>query len=153
MYEAAEDAVGRARAGNGPTLMEVQVHRRMGHFMGDPETYRPDEEVDRFDALDPIDRLEETLAADGVDAERIDDLREEAEARVFDARSVLKAGDEIEAKFIGLDRKSRTVNLSIKAREDDEERAAVGEYQRGEAGGKPTLGDLLTEQIGADNNE
>jgi small subunit ribosomal protein S1 len=73
--------------------------------------------------------------------------------RVEDARSVLKAGDEIEAKFIGLDRKSRTVNLSIKAREDDEERAAVGEYQRGEAGGKTTLGDLLKEQIGADNNE
>jgi small subunit ribosomal protein S1 len=63
------------------------------------------------------------------------------------------AGVEIEAKFIGLDRKSRTVNLSIKAREDDEERAAVGEYQRGEAGGKTTLGDLLKEQIGADNNE
>jgi pyruvate dehydrogenase E1 component alpha subunit len=90
MYEAAEDAVGRARAGNGPTLMEVQVHRRMGHFMGDPETYRPDEEVDRLDALDPIDRLEETLAADGVDAERIDDLREKAEGRVEDAITFAK---------------------------------------------------------------
>ena len=73
--------------------------------------------------------------------------------RVEDARSVLSVGDEIEAKFIGLDRKSRTVNLSIKAKEDDEERAVVSDYQRGEASGNTTLGDLLKEQIGADSNK
>jgi small subunit ribosomal protein S1 len=69
--------------------------------------------------------------------------------RVEDARSVLSEGDEVEAKFIGLDRKSRTVNLSIKAKEDDEDKAAVNDYNQSEGGGAPTLGDLLKEQIGS----
>ena len=73
--------------------------------------------------------------------------------RVEDARTVLNAGDEIEAKFIGLDRKSRTVNLSIKARETDEEKAAVSDYQRSGRGGGAKLGDLIKEQIGADDKE
>ena len=72
--------------------------------------------------------------------------------RVEDARTVLSAGDEVEAKFIGLDRKSRTVNLSIKAKEDDEEQAAVSDYKRSESGGNTTLGDLLKEQIGSDDD-
>ncbi|PSQ94163.1 MAG: 30S ribosomal protein S1, partial [Proteobacteria bacterium SW_6_67_9] len=57
--------------------------------------------------------------------------------RVEDARSVLSEGDEVEAKFIGLDRKSRTVNLSIKAKEDDEDKAAVNDYNQSEGGGAP----------------
>jgi len=90
VYDAAEEAVGRARAGNGPTLLEVQVHRRMGHFMGDAEAYRPDEEKERLDAIDPIDRLAETLRAEGVDDERIEDLRDRAEERVEDAIAFAK---------------------------------------------------------------
>ncbi len=74
-----------------------------------------------------------------------------ARDRVEDARTVLSEGDEIDAKFIGLDRKSRTVNLSIKAKEDDEEKAAVSDYNQIESGGSPTLGDLLKEQIGSGN--
>jgi small subunit ribosomal protein S1 len=76
-----------------------------------------------------------------------------ARDRVEDARSVLSAGDEVECKFIGLDRKSRTVNLSIKAKDEDEERAVVNDYQRGESGGGTTLGDLLKEQIGAGDDK
>ena len=73
--------------------------------------------------------------------------------RVEDARSVLSVGDEVECKFIGLDRKSRTVNLSIKAKDEAEERAVVNDYQRGEGGGGTTLGDLLKEQIGAGDDK
>jgi small subunit ribosomal protein S1 len=72
--------------------------------------------------------------------------------RVEDARTVLSVGDQVDAKFIGLDRKSRTVNLSIKAKEDDEEKAAVSDYKRSESGGTTTLGDLLKEQIGSDDD-
>ncbi|MDZ7828063.1 MAG: 30S ribosomal protein S1 [Halofilum sp. (in: g-proteobacteria)] len=68
--------------------------------------------------------------------------------RVEDARSVLSEGDEVEAKFIGLDRKSRTANLSIKAKENDEEKAAVSDYQRSDSSRGATLGDLIKEQIG-----
>ncbi|MBV2090500.1 MAG: 30S ribosomal protein S1 [Candidatus Thiodiazotropha sp. (ex Ctena orbiculata)] len=67
--------------------------------------------------------------------------------RVEDARSMLKDGDEIEAKFIGVDRKNRTISLSIKAKDADEEAAAIKGYARDAASSAPTLGDLLKEQM------
>jgi small subunit ribosomal protein S1 len=70
--------------------------------------------------------------------------------RVEDARTVLKVGEEIEAKFTGVDRKSRTISLSIKAKEMHEEAEAVSSY-RSESGTSSgtSLGDLLKEQIGS----
>ena len=70
-----------------------------------------------------------------------------ARDRVEDARTVLKAGDEIEAKFVGLDRKRRAVSLSVKAKESDEEAAAVQEYRSGSTGTGATLGDIIKEQM------
>ena len=69
--------------------------------------------------------------------------------RVEDARAVLKVGEEVEAKFTGVDRKSRTISLSIKAKEVHEEAEAVSSY-RSESGSSSgtSLGDLLKEQIG-----
>ena len=69
--------------------------------------------------------------------------------RVEDARTVLKVGDEVQAKFTGLDRKSRIIALSIKAKEAHEEAAAVESYKTDTeaVGGGTTLGDLLKEQI------
>jgi small subunit ribosomal protein S1 len=69
--------------------------------------------------------------------------------RVEDARAVLKVGDEIEAKFTGVDRKSRTISLSIKAKEAHEEAEAVSSYRSEQAPSGTTLGDLLKEQIGS----
>ncbi len=70
--------------------------------------------------------------------------------RVEDARAVLKVGEEIEAKFTGVDRKSRSISLSIKAKEMHEEAEAVSSY-RSESGSSSgtSLGDLLKEQIGS----
>ena len=85
VYEAAEAAIGRARDRNGPTLMELQVHRRMGHFMGDPETYRPDADTEAAKARDPIDRLEADLLARDVDQSTLDAMRDAAHERVDDA--------------------------------------------------------------------
>ena len=67
--------------------------------------------------------------------------------RVEDARSELKEGDEIEAKFIGVDRKNRSISLSIKAKDADEEAAAIKGYAKEAASSAPTLGDLLKEQM------
>src|SRR3954469_15850243 len=69
--------------------------------------------------------------------------------RVEDARSVLKEGEEIEAKFTGVDRKSRTISLSVKAKEIHEEAEAVQSYrsEQGSSGG-PSRRDLLQGQIG-----
>ena len=70
-----------------------------------------------------------------------------ARDRVEDARMVLKAGDDIEARFIGIDRKSRAISLSIKAKEVYEEAVAVQNYRTSEATTGTSLGDLLKEQI------
>jgi len=68
--------------------------------------------------------------------------------RVEDARSVLKVGDEVEAKFTGLDRKSRLVSLSIKAKDAHEEAQAMENYRAdGSGSSATTLGELLKEQI------
>ncbi|MFN2309107.1 MAG: 30S ribosomal protein S1 [Gammaproteobacteria bacterium] len=75
-----------------------------------------------------------------------------ARDRVEDARTVLKVGEEIEAKFMGVDRKSRMISLSIKAKESDEEAEAVSDYTRS-GSATTTLGDLLKEKMeeGRDN--
>jgi len=73
-----------------------------------------------------------------------------ARGRVEDARTVLKVGEEIEAKFTNVDRKNRSVALSIKAKEVHEEAEAISNY-KSEAGSAPvgtTLGELLKEKMG-----
>ncbi len=69
--------------------------------------------------------------------------------RVEDARAVLKVGDPIEAKFTGVDRKSRTISLSIKAKEAHDEAEAVQSYRSEAAPSGTSLGELLKEQIGS----
>jgi small subunit ribosomal protein S1 len=68
--------------------------------------------------------------------------------QVDDARKVLKEGEEIEAMIVGVDRKRRVINLSIKAKESDDEAAALQEYGSDtEYSGTTKLGDLLREQL------
>ncbi len=71
------------------------------------------------------------------------------EKPIDDARSVIKEGEEIEVKITAIDRKKRSINLSIKAKESDDEQATVKDYAP-ESGGGATLGDLLKEHL--DNN-
>ena len=82
---------------------------------------------------------------DGVDGYlRAADIAKE---RVEDASKVLSVGDSVEAKFVGLDRKSRILNLSIRAKEHDELAEALEEYQTSTSSNATTLGDLLKEQM------
>ncbi|MCB1716479.1 MAG: 30S ribosomal protein S1 [Candidatus Competibacteraceae bacterium] len=81
--------------------------------------------------------VEGTLRVSEISRERIDD-----------ARTVLKAGDELEAKFINVDKKNRAITLSIKAKEQAEEAEVLQDYTRKTATGTTTLGDLLKEQMG-----
>ncbi len=62
--------------------------------------------------------------------------------RVEDARTLLKEGEQIEAKFIGVDKKSKSISLSIKAKDQDEESEALKDYTQQPAG-TPTLGDIF----------
>ncbi len=71
-----------------------------------------------------------------------------ARDRVEDARTVLTVGDEIEARFMGVDRKNRTIMLSVKAKDAYEEAAQVKDYSQASASsGTTTLGDLLKEKM------
>ena len=74
---------------------------------------------------------------------------EMARGRVEDARTMIKLGEEIEAKFTNVDRKNRTIALSIKAKEVSEEAEAISSY-KSDAGAAPvgtTLGELLKEKM------
>jgi TPP-dependent pyruvate/acetoin dehydrogenase alpha subunit len=62
---AVSEAIDRARAGAGPSLIHALTYRIGGHFMTDPEVYRSAEEVAGWRAKDPIDRLAGQLIADG----------------------------------------------------------------------------------------
>lgn len=81
VWEAAKDAVARARAGGGPSLVEVATLRMLGHFEGDAQGYRP--ELATVGEHDPIPKYEEKLRAAGVlDDATVGRIRQEATERV-----------------------------------------------------------------------
>jgi small subunit ribosomal protein S1 len=74
--------------------------------------------------------------------------------RVEDARSALNVGDQVEAKFTGVDRKNRMLTLSIKAKDFEEEKATIASYSKeSAAAGTSSLGDLLKEQLGGSEED
>lgn len=83
IYEAAGAAIERARAGEGPSLLEVETYRLAGHFMGDAEGYRPEGEKDELVAKDPIPKMRAKLLVDGIASEaELDAIETESAARV-----------------------------------------------------------------------
>ena len=72
---------------------------------------------------------------------------EYARDKIEDMRSVLKEGDTVDAKFIGVDRKTRTITLSIKAKEAQEEADVLQDYSNAD-GASTSLGDIMKEQMG-----
>ncbi|UXZ55503.1 30S ribosomal protein S1 [Vreelandella venusta] len=73
--------------------------------------------------------------------------------RVEDARNVLNEGDSVEARIVSVDRKSRQINLSVKAKEQDDTRQNLKKLRDQEpesAGGPTTIGDLIKQQMGQD---
>ncbi len=74
VHDVVAEAVKRARAGDGPTIVEAKTYRRGGHSRADPGLYRPDEEVAHWLARDPIVLLGRVLVESGVTQERLDEL-------------------------------------------------------------------------------
>lgn len=66
VYEAAQEAVDRARAGEGPTLIECKTYRWRTHFEGEPDTYRPPEEVQAWMKREPIAPYRSQLIKSGM---------------------------------------------------------------------------------------
>ena len=90
----------------------------------------------RFVTVSLGDGVEGTLKASEISLEK----------EIDDARTAIKEGDEVEVKITAIDRKKRTINLSIKAKETDDEQATVSEYAP-DSGGTAKLGDILKEQL------
>ncbi len=89
-YGVMAEAVARARAGEGPTLIEAVTYRMGGHTtVDDPNRYRSQEEVDRWVALDPIPRYRAYLQGQGLWSDR---LQERVTARANRMRTELRDG-------------------------------------------------------------
>jgi TPP-dependent pyruvate/acetoin dehydrogenase alpha subunit len=91
VHQAVQAAVARARAAEGPTLIEAVTYRLGGHWAADPQTYRSADEVAQWRAHDPIPRYERALIEAGeltaADAARLwDDARAEVAAAVAEAQ-------------------------------------------------------------------
>jgi pyruvate dehydrogenase E1 component alpha subunit len=102
VHAVAVEAVQRARAGGGPTLIEAKTYRYRGHSRTDPGRYRPSEELELWKNRDPLGILGDRLTAEGIlsvaDREEInrvvrseiDVLAEEAAAAEFPTTDVLE---------------------------------------------------------------
>jgi len=66
VYEVTQEAIKRARKGEGPTLIECKTYRWRGHFEGDPVTYRSEEELEEWKKKCPIKRFRERLMSLGI---------------------------------------------------------------------------------------
>jgi TPP-dependent pyruvate/acetoin dehydrogenase alpha subunit len=80
VYRTAVTAIERARAGEGPSLIEAETYRHGGHSRADPATYRPPEEVERWLERDPLTIARARLVAEGVAEDAIDALEENTRA-------------------------------------------------------------------------
>jgi pyruvate dehydrogenase E1 component alpha subunit len=82
VFKVTAEAAARARAGEGPTLIEAVTYRLCGHMFGDPETYRSREEVEAWRRRDPLLLARERLLGRGLGPEAIQALEAQVEAEI-----------------------------------------------------------------------
>src|SRR5258707_6275652 len=97
VYDTAVKAIARARAGDGPSLIEAETYRHGGHSRADPATYRPADEVQRWLDRDPVVMFRARLIDDGVaesDLIRAESsLAADVEAAIDEARAMSQPDD------------------------------------------------------------
>ena len=94
VHRVALAAVDRARAGDGPSLIEAITYRHGGHSRADPGKYRPDDEVAAWKARDPIPAYRARLLADGADEAGLDAIDEAARDAVAAAEAIAREAPE-----------------------------------------------------------
>ena len=91
VYEVMQKAVERARAGQGPTLIEAKVTRLFGHYVGDQQTYRPDAATVAA-TKDPLPKLQQTLFTAGVlNSALLAQIEEDIHQQIEEAVATVKA--------------------------------------------------------------
>jgi acetoin:2,6-dichlorophenolindophenol oxidoreductase subunit alpha len=92
VYEAAGEAIARARRGEGPTLLEAKTYRFYGHFEGDQVTYRTAEELQRYRDRDPIQTVRAVMIERGMaSAEELDAIDARVQQQLDEAWEAAKA--------------------------------------------------------------
>ncbi|MCP5402825.1 MAG: thiamine pyrophosphate-dependent dehydrogenase E1 component subunit alpha [Novosphingobium sp.] len=93
VYAAGKRAVDRARAGDGPTIIEVRTHRLVGHFVGDPEIYISEEKKRAL--VDPLVGMRQRLMDEGIiDAADVERIDRETEGRLAAAEQFARSSTE-----------------------------------------------------------
>ncbi|HMC36239.1 MAG TPA: thiamine pyrophosphate-dependent dehydrogenase E1 component subunit alpha [Actinomycetota bacterium] len=103
VYEVATETLARARAGEGPSLVEATTYRHGGHSRADPAKYRPDEEVREWLGRDPVPMYRARLESLGIEQSALAGIESEAARKVDEATERAKASppsspDSIEAE-------------------------------------------------------
>src|SRR6201999_2408968 len=92
VYRAAQEAYAKARAGEGPSLIECLTYRHSGHSRADPGAYRPKGELDRWKKdKDPINIYRERMKQFGITANQIEKIEAEVNHEVESATEACKA--------------------------------------------------------------
>jgi TPP-dependent pyruvate/acetoin dehydrogenase alpha subunit len=85
VHLAVQEAVARARSGEGPTLIEALTYRVLGHWVADPADYRSEEEVNEWKKKDPIEHLQKDLIGKGLLTEAdIEEMTTKMEKKIAD---------------------------------------------------------------------
>jgi TPP-dependent pyruvate/acetoin dehydrogenase alpha subunit len=107
VYETAVTAIARARAGDGPSLIEAETYRHGGHSRADPATYRPPDEVKRWLLRDPVVTFRKRLIDEGVNGADLDareaTLVAEVEAAIDTAKAMPQPDEDTMATNVWAD--------------------------------------------------
>ena len=103
VYRTAQEAYAKARAGDGPSLIECLTYRHSGHSRADPGDYRPPGELEAWLKKDPVPRYRERLAEFGIDKKVIDGMDDAVMAEVDAATETAKASPAPGLELIDVD--------------------------------------------------
>lgn len=99
VYEATRDAVVRANAGEGPTFIEAKTYRHRGHYEGDPQVYRTQEEIQSWKKKDPIIQYKAKLIDSGLYTDGdLEEVQGSVILQLDEAVSYAKAAEKPEAE-------------------------------------------------------
>ncbi|MDH3418608.1 MAG: thiamine pyrophosphate-dependent dehydrogenase E1 component subunit alpha [Gammaproteobacteria bacterium] len=103
VFETAAAALARARAGDGPSLIEAKTYRHGGHSRADPGKYRPDEEVAAWLERDPLPRYRQRLVGYGLDEAEVAAIEAEVEAEVDGATETARNSPAADVSIVDKD--------------------------------------------------
>jgi pyruvate dehydrogenase E1 component alpha subunit len=103
VHAAARAALDRARAGDGPSLVEAVTYRHGGHSRADPAKYRPQEEAEAWLARDPLPAYRTRLLDAGVDETVLADIESKATQEIDEATEAAKAGGPADLSLVDAD--------------------------------------------------